>query len=143
MALLKGYKKIEGDTEEKEVWYAVPVRSKLRKGFSLIMDEGLILLAQFDLTKHEYRLILFLISQIDFSNCCYITQSFMGQELSIAQSNISKTLKALESRGLIFRENTNRGKSIRINSVIAWRGKTDREYTDRFLSDSGHLIVNK
>jgi DNA-binding MarR family transcriptional regulator len=141
MAVLKGKTRLVGDIEEKNVWYVIQRRSKLRKGFSLIMDDGLIILSQLDLTRHEYRLMLFLISQIEFDNCCYITQSFMSEKLSIAQSNISKTLKLLESRNLIFRESTNKGKSIRVSSVIAWRGKTDSEYTNRFAADSKCLKV--
>jgi hypothetical protein len=143
MTLLKGTKKIQGDTEEKEVWYAVPRKSKLRKGFSLIMDEGLVYLAELDLTRHEYRLMLFLISQMNFDNYCHITQSFMSKKLSIAQSNISKTLKLLESRKLIYKESTDRGRSIRINCFIAWRGRTDREYMNRFSVDSEDILVTK
>lgn len=140
MALLKGTKKIDGDVVEKEVWYAVRSKNRGIKNWSMVTDEGLVLLAQLDLTKHEYRLMLFLMSQTDFStNCCYITQSFMGEQLSIAQSNISKTLKSLESKGLIFREQTSRGRSIRINAVIAWRGTADKEYTNSFLKDSEYL----
>jgi DNA-binding MarR family transcriptional regulator len=139
MGAIKGVTILEGETEEKEVWFVVNRRSKLRKGFSLMMDEGLVILSMLDLTRHEYRLILFLISEMEFDNCCYKTQAFMSEKLSIAQSNISKTLKLLESKGLIFREATNKGKTVRISAVLAWRGKTDKEFSNRFAIDSENI----
>jgi DNA-binding MarR family transcriptional regulator len=140
MAILKGTAKLNGSPEEKEVWYVIQRRSKLREGFSLAMDDGLIILSQLDLTRHEYRVMLFLISQMDFDNYCLMTQSFMSEKLSIAQSNISKTLKSLESKKLIFRELTDRGKVIRVSAVIAWRGKADTKFLDQFAIDSKQIL---
>jgi DNA-binding transcriptional ArsR family regulator len=56
------------------------------------------------------------------------------------QPNISKTLKLLESKGLIFKEKDSKGNVIRVSSCIAWRGRTGKLYRERFAIDSEFFV---
>jgi DNA-binding MarR family transcriptional regulator len=138
-----GYKvgrgKIVGELEDRSLIVLNPRRSKLRKDFFLAMDDGFMILCDLDLTKHEYRTILFILGDMNFENYFYGTQTYIAEKLKIAQPDVSKTLKLLESKGLIFKENVNGRRSIRVSAVVAWKGKANAEFSRRFAIDSEHI----
>jgi DNA-binding MarR family transcriptional regulator len=136
MSVLKGKYKLQCDKEEHEFLLLSRKKPKLNDHYSQCTDEALVHLSKLDLTRYEYRVILFLISQMNFGNYCYKTQSYISKELNIAQPNVSKTLKSLIDKGLIFKETTDEGKAIRVSAVLAWKGTGDNEYIKRFHSDS-------
>ena len=140
MVIRQGKATLLGDVDERDLYVVLLRRSKLKKDFFLAMGEGIMFLYNLDLTKHEYRVILFLLSHMEFDNFCYNTQAYMADKLKVAQPDISKTLKSLELKGLIFRERTERGKVIRVSAVIAWRGRTGKEFEKRYAMDSEHIV---
>jgi len=139
MAVRQGKATLIGEVDERDLYVVLLRRSKLKKDFFLGMGDGCMYLATLDLTKHEYRLILFLLASMEFDNFYYGTQAYIASELNLAQSDISKTLKSLESQGLIFRERTSRGKVTRISAVLGWRGRAGKEFEKRYAMDSEHI----
>jgi DNA-binding MarR family transcriptional regulator len=140
MAIRQGKATLIGDVDERDLYVVLLRRSKLKKDFFLAMGDGIMFLYKLDLTKHEYRVMLFLLSHMEFDNFCYNTQAYIADKLKVAQPDISKTLKSLESKGLIFKERTDKGKVIRVSAVIAWRGRTGKEFEKRYAMDSEHII---
>lgn len=136
-----GSARLLGDKEDRDIILCRRRTSKLRKDFCLAMDDGIMILYKMDLTKHEYKVMLFLIANMEFENYAYLTQTHIAENLKIKQPDVSKALKVLESNGLVFREKTNRGKVIRVSSVIAWRGRPDSNFNRRFSMDSEHLLI--
>jgi DNA-binding MarR family transcriptional regulator len=140
MTIRQGKATLIGDVDERDLYVVLLRRSKLKKDFFLAMGDGIMFLYSLDLTKHEYRVMLFLLSHMEFDNFCYNTQVYIADKLKVAQPDISKTLKSLELKGLIFREKTDRGKVIRVSAVIAWRGRTGKEFEKRYAMDSEHIV---
>lgn len=142
MDTIKGYIQVNEENDPRPLILFAHKRSRLSGGFSLLFDDGNMILSQLDLTKHEYRIILFLLSIMEFKNYVYVTQIFIAESLRIKQPDVSKSLKSLEAYGLIFREKTNRGKAIRVSAVIGWRGQANSEFNQRFSADSEHILVD-
>lgn len=139
MVVRQGKATLIGEVDERDLYVVLLRRSKLKKDFFLAMGDGIMFLYNLDLTKHEYRVMLFLLSHMEFDNFCYNTQAYIADKLNLAQPDISKTLKSLESKGLIFRERTDRGRVTRVSAVIAWRGRTGKEFDKRYAMDSEHI----
>ena len=74
MVIRQGKATLLGDVDERDLYVVLLRRSKLKKDFFLAMGEGIMFLYNLDLTKHEYRVILFLLSHMEFDNFCYNTQ---------------------------------------------------------------------
>jgi DNA-binding MarR family transcriptional regulator len=141
MEIKVGSARLFGDKEDRDIILCRRRTSKLRKDFCLAMDDGIMMLYKMNLTKHEYRVMLFLIANMEFENYIYLTQIYIAENLKIKQPDVSKALKVLESNGLIFKEKMDRGKVIRVSSVIAWRGRPDSKFNQRFSMDSEHLLI--
>lgn len=137
---IKGKAVLYGESEERELTVLLTRGRKRRKDFFIGENRGFIMLHLLDLTRHEYRVIFYLLGNMEYGNYCYLTQSAMSEELGIAQPNISKTIKSLQSKGLLFKEKTNKGNAIRLNACIAWRGRDDKEYYRRYAIDSEYLL---
>ena len=87
------------------------------------------------------NILLIIISEIEYENICYISQSYIAEQLGISQPNVSKNIKVLADHNLIFKENTKKGKALRVNCRIAWKGNKSSAFNIAFAKDSEHEIL--
>ncbi|MBR5914131.1 MAG: GIY-YIG nuclease family protein [Selenomonadaceae bacterium] len=97
-------------------------------------------IADANLSKHEYRVFLKLLSKLDFDNYLTISQTEFAQELSIPQPHISKAIKGLCERDIIIEgPRIGLNKSYRLNPYIAHKG-SERKQT---IIDFEKLLAEK
>lgn len=119
----------------------LPNKSKFKDSFCLGWSDGFMLLTKKGLTAAQYDILFVIISQMEYGNYCYITQSYICTETGIPQSNVSKNIKKLVDLKLIFRESTKQGRALRVNCLIAWKGNKDSAFSRAFSNDSEHLMT--
>ena len=95
------------------------------KGWMMNSQEALELLASDqDLTKESLRVLMFLMSRLDFENWIYITQKEIAEILGLKKQNISKAVSLLEEKGIILRgPKIGRSSAFRLNPYFGWKGK--------------------
>lgn len=140
-----GFLLIEEDAEyagiSKDVLVRINPKSKFKDSFCLTWTEGCMVLAKLGLTAAQHNILLIIISEIEYENICYISQSYIAEQLGISQPNVSKNIKVLADHNLIFKENTKKGKALRVNCRIAWKGNKSSAFNIAFAKDSEHEIL--
>lgn len=141
----QGFLLIEEDEEyagiSKDVLIRINPKSKFKDSFCLTWGQGCMILAKIGLSAAQHNILLILIAEMEYENFCYVSQSFISKELGISQPNVSKNIKILADHNLIFRENTKRGKAVRVNCRIAWKGNKSKSFNIAFAKDSEYEIV--
>ena len=94
-------------------------------GWMMNSQEALELLASDrDLTKESLRVLMFLMSRLDFENWIHITQKEIAEVLGLKKQNISKAISLLEEKGIILRgPKLGRSSAFRLNPYFGWKGK--------------------
>ena len=94
-------------------------------GWVMNSQEALKLLAiDKDLKGETYRVLLLLVSQLDFENWIQITQKEIAETLEIKKQNVSKAILLLEEKEIIFRgPKVGRAYAFRLNPYFGWKGK--------------------
>jgi DNA-binding MarR family transcriptional regulator len=141
MSQINAYIHFIGTGELKETTVRLRSNERFTKNFFIGMSEGYMLLAQLDLTGSQLKVLLLLISQMEYQNICYVTQSFITKITGISQPNVSKHINKMIQMGLIFKESTPKGNALRINAVISWKGTRNNVYKERFMLDSQCLKI--
>ena len=94
-------------------------------GWVMNSQEALELLAtDKDLTGENYRVLLLLLSCLDFENWIQITQNEIGEKLDMKKQNVSRAILLLEEKGIILRgPKIGRSYAFRLNPYFGWKGK--------------------
>jgi len=128
---------------DQELLLIQPRRSGLRRDFFLAMQTGFTELARFNLTTHQYRIVIYLLSKMEYNNIFRGSQASIANALGMKQPHVSKAIKELASKGIVFKEKDDTGRYVRVNAVIAWKGDTvGHEFRDRFDQDAGMLLTD-
>ena len=85
-----------------------------RKGFSEIAADK-------EMTMEPYRVLLYLMSRLDFDNFIYVTQAEIAAFLGMKKPNVSRAMKLLERKELILR-------GPKLGHSHAWRLNPDYGY---------------
>ena len=70
----------------------------------------------------EYKVLLFILSRIDYDNTAIMTQAYMAKQLEMPQPQVSAALKKLVDCGAIFKTNVAGANGYRVSAGIASRG---------------------
>lgn len=125
-----------------EVGLILPRKSRFRGGsFVIMFNDGLLLLNDLGLTLQQYRVILFLISEMGYNNEFRGPQRYIAESTKIAQPHVSRALKSLSEMGLIFREKDARGHIIRVSAVVCWKGDGGKDFRQQYAKDSEFLCA--
>ena len=94
-------------------------------GWIMNSQEALELLAtDKELTGENYRVLLLLLSRLDFENWIQIAQSEIGKKLNMRKQNVSRAISLLESKGILLRgPKVGRSYAFRLNPYFGWKGK--------------------
>lgn len=114
-------------------------RCRLREGFFLTMEDTLQIVATLNLSNTEYRVLLALLANLDYGNFIRKKQSIIASKTNIKPSNFSKALQKLKALGLVFVEDTDEGRLLRVSSALAWKGHANREFEAIYHKDSTRL----
>ena len=117
-----------------------PLKKKsLGTGWIALYQAMISNIADENLSKEQYRVLLKLLGKIDFDNYLTISQTEMAQQLNMKQPHISRAIRALCERKIII-EGPRAGlnKTYRFNPYIAYKG-SERDNTiadfNSFLED--------
>lgn len=114
-----------GEVLEGVVVYCGVKQNPYSKGWVMNSQEALELLAtDKELTGENYRVLLLLLSRLDFENWIQITQSDIVERLDMKKQNVSRAILLLEEKGIILRgPKMGRSYAFRLNPYYGWKGK--------------------
>ena len=114
-----------GEILEGVVVYCGVKRNPYSTGWVMNSQEALELLAtDKELTGENYRVLLLLLSRLDFENWIQITQSEIAEKLDMKKQNVSRAISTLDSKGILLRgPKVGRSYSFRLNPYFGWKGK--------------------
>ena len=94
------------------------------KGWVMNSQEALELLAtDKELTGENYRVLLLLLSRLDFENWIQVTQSEITEKLQMKKQNVSRAILLLEKKGIVLRgAKIGRSYAFRLNPDFGWKG---------------------
>ena len=105
----------------------VPQRAKLKGGWFMASQEGLAVLAKHDLSIREMRVLLYLMSKLDFENFIYVPQADVAKELQLDKGNVSKCVKKLIELGIIIKgPKVGRAATFRLSPDFGWKGRVKK-----------------
>lgn len=85
-------------------------------------------LATQNLPNQEYRVLMYLMSKLDFENYLRVTQMSVAEALSMKQSAVSRAIKGLLERDvLITGPHVGTAKTYRLNPRMAYKGKNPQQ----------------
>ena len=89
-------------------------------------------LASMDLTGEQYKVLMYLFSQLDFDNYLKVTQKDIAEKLNLKVSNVSRAIRGLVERDVIaVGPMAGHSKTYRLNPRIAHRGA--KNYTETVI----------
>lgn len=116
-------KLLDGDTgeviDEGSVVY-VPKRIRMKEGWFMAMQDGLEMLAREPVRGETMRVLLYLMSQMEFENYVRPTVSEIADALSMKRPNVSRAIRQLRDRRILI---DGEHGSLRLESSYGWRGK--------------------
>ena len=87
-------------------------------------------LSEMDLSKEQYRILMYLFSRLDFDNYLKVTQKDISEKLGLHKSNVSKAIKRLVELDIIsVGPMAGHSKTYRLNPRIAHRGAKNYQNT--------------
>ena len=114
-----------GEVLEGVIVYCGVKRNPYAKGWVMNSQESLKLLAtDRDLKGETYRVLLLLLSQLDFENWIQITQKEISEILEMKKSQVSRAITILEGKEIILRgPKVGHSYAFRLNPYFGWKGK--------------------
>lgn len=97
-----------------------------------------------DLTGENYRVLLLLLSRLDFENWIQISQSEIVEKLDMKKQNVSRAILLLEEKGILLRgPKVGRSYAFRLNPHYGWKGKVKNlnDYRKQEEDQTRHLQV--
>lgn len=89
-----------------------------------------------DITGRTFRVLLFLLSKLDYENWIQVLQTEIAEELGIDKTNVSKEINLLLRKKILIRgPKVGQSYAFRLNPYYAWRGngKTGREWIGQII----------
>lgn len=115
-------KLLDGDTgeviDEGSMVY-VPKRIRIKEGWFMAMQDGLEMLAREPVRGETMRVLLYLMSQMEFENYVRPTVKEIGEALSMKRPNVSRAIRQLRDRRILI---DGAHGSLRLESSYGWRG---------------------
>jgi len=116
--------------------YTVPYKqfkSELGKGWFAMYQDALDWLADTKFKNEEYRILMKLLSKLDFHNYIRITQTEIAKELNMNQSAVARAIKGLIDYDVIRKgPKAGNANTYRLNPYMAHKGRsienTKKEY---------------
>lgn len=114
-----------GEILEGVIVYCGVKQNPYSTGWVMNSQQALELLAtDKDLTGENYRVLLLLLSRLDFENWIQVTQSEITEKLQMKKQNVSRAISLLEKKGIVLRgAKIGRSYAFRLNPYFGWKGQ--------------------
>lgn len=113
--------------EIKRQYIITPLKPKtgLKGGFFLAIQEGFEHISKLDLTGEQYKVLTYIMSQLDFENYICLTQKSVCEALGMKKSNVSRSFKKLVAEGIIHEgPKIAQAKTYRLDPNFGFKGKS-------------------
>jgi len=102
----------------------------------MAMQEGFEELAKSDLTGEAFRVLLLMMSRMNYENAITMSQKEIAETLTMKKQNVSRAIKSLRTAG-VFEAETDH--VIHLATDLGWKGKVAnmRKRQSELLKDSG------
>jgi len=97
----------------------VPPKMRI-KGFFMANQMGFEKLAKSGLTCEGFRVLMFMLSRMDYENAISISQKEIGEALGMHKQNVSRAVKALRTAGVFDVEAAH---VVYLATDLGWKGK--------------------
>ena len=126
-----------GEVVDGFVAYVVPKRKNgFQQGWLAMAQNGAEILAQSDLGANDFKVLMKLLSVLDYENLIQVSQADIARELDMHRQHVQRSIKRLIQLGIIL-EGVKIGisRSYRLNPSFGWKGsaKGHREVSARAL----------
>jgi hypothetical protein len=75
-------------------------------------------------TGRTLRVLMYLLTRLDFENYIHVEQKEVGEQLRLQSSNVSKAISLLVDKGIVLRgPKVGRSYGWRLNPNFGWKGK--------------------
>jgi len=98
----------------------VPRKIRMKEGWFMAMQDGLEMLAREPVRGESMRVLLYLMSQMDYENFMRPTVGEIAEALGMKRQNASRAIKELRQRCIVI---DGPHASMRLESSYGWRGK--------------------
>lgn len=114
-----------GEVLEGVVVYCSLLRNPYTKGWVMNSQEALeILASDEDLTKDALRVLIFLMSRLDFENWIHVTQKEIADQLNIKKQNVSSAMILLVDKEILLKgPKMGRSYAYRLNPDFGSQGR--------------------
>lgn len=114
-----------GEVLDGVVVYCSVKRNPYTKGWVMNSQEALeILASDEDLTKDALRVLIFLMSRLDFENWIHVTQKEIADQLNIKKQNVSSAMILLVDKEILLKgPKMGRSYAYRLNPDFGWKGR--------------------
>ena len=121
---------VEPETGEVKAYLPVANRKKGIEGgnWVAVFQDVLNWLAKQSLPQEQYRVLMYLMGELDFSNYLRVTQTKIAKELNMHQPSVSKAIKALIALDIITEgPHVGNAKTYRLNPHMAHKGRNQKQ----------------
>lgn len=120
----KEYTAIIGEDNEVKAYLVKPRKNRLGVNWVAVFQTALEWLATENLQNQEYRVLMYLMSKLDFDNYLRITQTTIADALQMQRNNVSRAIKGLINHDIIITgPRVGTAKTYRLNPRMAHKGK--------------------
>ena len=114
-----------GEILEGVIVYCGVKQNPYSTGWVMNSQEAMRLLAtDRDLKGETYRVLLLLLSLLDFENWIQVTQKEISETLEMRKSQVSRAIAVLEEKGIILKgAKVGRSYAFRLNPYFGWKGQ--------------------
>lgn len=123
-AMLRQVDVATGEVLDDGVLVYVPHKPRLKGGWFMAMQKGLELLAKQGLSQREFRVLLLLMSRLDFENFIHVSQAFVGKNLQMDRAHVSRAVRRLVELGILIQgPRVGRSGTYRLAPEFGWKGR--------------------
>lgn len=110
------------------VAYVVPKRKNgFGQGWLAMAQNGAEILAQSNLSGNDFKVLMKLLSVLDYENLIQVSQAEIARELNMHRQHVQRSIKRLLDLGIVL-EGVKIGisRSYRLNPNFGWKGSAKR-----------------
>ena len=124
----KEYIAITGEDDQVKAFITRKKQNNLGVNWVVFYQTALEWLATQNLPNQEYRVLMYLMSKLDFENYLRITQMSVAEALNMKQSAVSRAIRGLLAKDIIITgPQVGTSKTYRLNPRMAYKGKNPKQ----------------
>lgn len=134
---------ILGGQENRGSFVFIPNRPKLKENWFMFFQNACEKLAlDKSLSGESFRVLMYLLSNLDFENYIIIQQVEIAEKLDMKRANVSRAIKQLTDKEILIKgPKLGRTYSYKLNSTYGWKGKVIK-LVDQTKEQKPKLVVD-